>query len=272
MFEKLQETVSFLNKKLNFQPEIGLVLGSGLSAFADTVAEPTVLPYSEIPNFVKVTVKGHKGRFVTGKVSGKEVAILQGRFHYYEGFSMEEVTFPARVLARLGCKLVILTNAAGGVNTSFTPGDLMIIKDHINMMGVNPLRGKNDERLGPRFPDMTYVYKKEYRDILKKVAKDNDIDIKEGVYCAMMGPTYETPAEIKMIRTIGGDAAGMSTVPEAIVLRHMGVDVAGISCITNMAAGILDQELTHEEVTEIASKVKDKFIHLLTEFIKEVTI
>ena len=216
-----------------------------------------------MPNFPISTVEGHEGRLVIGTLQGKTVVAMQGRFHYYEGYKMEEVTFPIRVMKLLGVKTLIVTNAAGAVNTSFKPGDLMIITDHINLSGNNPLIGKNLDLFGPRFPDMSNAYNKELRKIAKNVANSINIDIKEGVYAMMSGPTYETPAEIKMIRTLGGDAVGMSTVPEVIVANHCGMKVVGISCITNMAAGILEQPLNHEEVIETSNQVKNNFIKLM---------
>ena len=223
-----------------------------------------------MPNFPISTVEGHEGRLVIGTLQGKTVVAMQGRFHYYEGYKMEEVTFPIRVMKLLGVKTLIVTNAAGAVNTSFKPGDLMIITDHINLSGNNPLIGKNLDLFGPRFPDMSNAYNKELRKIAKNVANSINIDIKEGVYAMMSGPTYETPAEIKMIRILGGDAVGMSTVPEVIVANHCGIKVVGISCLTNMAAGILEQPLNHEEVIETSNKVKNNFITLMKTLIKEI--
>ena len=248
-------------------PEVGVVLGSGLGEFAETVSEKTVIPYGEIPHFKKVSVVGHAGRLVMGKIQGKPVAVMQGRYHYYEGHDIGEVVFPVRVLCSLGIKKLLLTNAAGGINSMLVPGDLMIIRDHINMMGINPLKGENDDRLGPRFPDMSQVYDERIIDIIANSMQSMGMGVKKGIYLALSGPSYETPAEIKMLSVLGADAVGMSTVPEAIVARHMGVTVAGISCVSNLAAGISKTALSHKEVTETADRVKESFIKLLDNII-----
>ena len=263
MFQKAAEYIKAQLPKDQI-PKIGLILGSGLGVLADYIENPIYISYKDIPGFPQTTVEGHAGRFVYGSYQGKAVLAMQGRFHYYEGKSIEEVVFPVRAMKILGIEVLILTNAAGGVNLSFQPGDLMLITDQINMSGVSPLRGKNLEALGgPRFPDMSFVYDPELRQLAIDVAKKQNFDLKTGVYAMMQGPSFETPAEIKMLRTLGADAVGMSTVPEAITAVHAKIKVLGISCITNMAAGILEQPLTHEEVIETADRVKGKFIQLL---------
>ncbi|OEF97233.1 purine-nucleoside phosphorylase [Vulcanibacillus modesticaldus] len=268
--DKINETAEYIKAKINITPEIGLILGSGLGVLADEIEDAIKISYHDIPHFPVSTVEGHKGQLVIGRLSGKNVIAMQGRFHYYEGYSLKEVTFPVRVMKALGVEKLIVTNAAGGVNTSFEPGDLMIITDHINFMFDNPLMGPNDNELGVRFPDMSEVYSQKLIEIAKNSAKDLDIEIKEGVYTAFTGPSYETPAEIKMIRTIGGDAVGMSTVPEAMVARHSSMDVLGISCITNMAAGILPQPLSHDEVIETTNLVQAKFLSLVREIVSNL--
>lgn len=264
---QIQTAAAFIKGKLQQQPKIGLILGSGLGVLADDISNPVSIPYNEIPGFPVSTVEGHAGQLVCGKLSGVEVIAMQGRFHYYEGYSMEKVTFPVRVMKEIGVDKLIVTNAAGGVNESFTPGDLMIITDHINNMGTNPLIGPNDSQFGVRFPDMSTAYSKELRKIAKTAAEKLAINVKEGVYVGNPGPVYETPAEIRMVRTMGGDAVGMSTVPEVIVARHAGMNVLGISCISNMAAGILDQPLSHDEVMETTEKVKSSFLSLVNEIV-----
>ena len=268
--DKLKNTVDYINSKINIKPTIGLILGSGLGNLAETIENPKFIPYEEIPNFPTSTVSGHKGRLVVGTLHNKPIIAMQGRFHYYEGYSMNEVTFPIRVMKLLGIETLIVTNAAGAVNTSFNPGDLMLITDHINLCGNNPLIGKNLDDFGPRFPDMSEAYNRNLINIAKKVASNLNIDIKEGIYAMMTGPSYETPAEIRMIRTIGGDAIGMSTVPEVIIANHSKIKVIGISCLTNMAAGILNQPLSHLEVIETSKKVNTNFINLMKNLIKEI--
>ncbi|WP_226677077.1 purine-nucleoside phosphorylase [Mesobacillus jeotgali] len=269
-YNQIQNAASFINDKLKQQPKIGLILGSGLGVLAEDIENPVKIPYNEIPGFPVSTVEGHAGQLVCGQLSGVEVIAMQGRFHYYEGYSMDKVTFPVRVMKELGIEKLIVTNAAGGVNESFEPGDLMIITDHINNMGTNPLIGPNDSRFGVRFPDMSEAYSKNLRGIAKEVAEKNKLTIKEGVYVGNPGPVYETPAEVRMIRTMGGDAVGMSTVPEVTVARHSGLEVLGISCISNMAAGILDQPLSHDEVIETTEKVKSSFLLLVNEIVKSL--
>ncbi len=267
IYEKIVESCEFIKKKIDIIPEAGIILGSGLGDFAEEIDKSIVIPYDDIPHFKKVKVKGHAGNLVTGMVSGKAVAVLQGRYHFYEGHDIRDVVFPVRVLCSLGIKDLIITNAAGGINGAFVPGDLMVITDHINMMGVNPLKGDNDERLGPRFPDMSSIYDKSQSEKVISTARSLSISVKSGVYAGLMGPSYETPSEIKMLRTVGADSVGMSTVPEAIAAKHMGMRVIGISCITNFAAGITEHPLDHKEVTETADRVKEDFINLLTRVI-----
>jgi purine-nucleoside phosphorylase len=245
------------------EARVGLVLGSGLGAFADDLEDAVAIPYGEIPGFARSTVEGHAGRLVLGKVGGAPVVVLQGRFHFYEGYALDEVTFPIRVLGLLGIKALILTNAAGGLNNSLTQGALMLISDHLNLMGTNPLLGPNDPRFGTRFPDMSEVYDREFQEATIAEAREMKLELKRGIYAALTGPSYETPAEIRMLRALGADAVGMSTVPEAIVARHMGVKVLGISCITNMAAGVLDRPIDHAEVMETGEAVRVTFTELL---------
>jgi len=263
IYADMIEAGEFIKSRIDLTPEIGIILGSGLGDFAEGVDKSVVIPYDEIPHFKKVRVKGHAGNFVTGIVSGKPVAILQGRYHFYEGHDIKDVVFPVRVLSSLGISKLLITNAAGGINAAFAPGDLMVITDHINLMGANPLSGYNDERMGPRFPDMSTIYDKSMSEKIISTARSMSLSIKSGVYAGLSGPSYETPAEIRMLKTIGADSVGMSTVPESIAAKHMGMNIAGISCITNFAAGITDQPLDHKEVTETADRVKEDFISLL---------
>lgn len=263
MLEKIEQASRYLEKNLNERPDIGLILGSGLGLMANEIKDSKKVSYSDIPNFPVSTVKGHAGRLISGILEGKNVITMQGRFHYYEGYDMKELTLPIRVMEKLGINKLLVTNAAGGINVDFAPGDFMIIKDHINHIGDNPLIGQNYEKLGPRFPDMTRAYNEDLRNMAETVAKDLDISIQKGIYIAVHGPSYETPAEIKYFRKIGADAVGMSTVPEVIVANHMDLEVLGISCITNMAAGVLPEPLNHEDVMEIAEKAKPDFIKLV---------
>ena len=245
-------------------PKVGLILGSGLNFFADEAIEDAVtVPYGELPGFPVSTVEGHSGQFVSGKVGAVEVLCMQGRLHYYEGYEMSKITLPIRVMKLLGIEVLIVTNAAGGIDPTFTPGDLMLITDHINFMGMNPLRGPNDSRFGERFSDMTVPYDLELRELTQAAAKKEGIALKEGVYLAVSGPSYETPAEIRAFQVFGANAVGMSTVPECIVARHAGIRVLGISCITNAAAGLNEDLLTHEEVAETAARVKVPFAELI---------
>lgn len=263
MYQKLMTCLKSIREKTDFQPEIGLVLGSGLGAFADRIDVRDTVDYSEIEGFPVSTVAGHKGRFVFGYVGEKPVVIMQGRVHYYEGYAMSDVVLPTRLMGMLGIKKLILTNAAGGINTSFSAGDIMMITDHITTAVPSPLIGPNLDELGPRFPDMSEVYSKELQDIIRAASVKCDIPLKEGVYVQLTGPNYETPAEIRMCRTWGGDAVGMSTACEAMAANHMGIKVCGISCITNMAAGILPQKLDHKEVQETADQVADTIRRLI---------
>jgi purine-nucleoside phosphorylase len=269
-FEKITNAVTFLKTKYKQKPKVGLILGSGLGVLADEIKNPVKIPYREIPDFPISTVAGHAGQLVFGLLEEVEVVAMQGRFHYYEGYSFDKVTFPVRVMKELGVETLFVTNAAGGINENFAPGDLMLISDHINNMGSNPLIGPNDDRLGVRFPDMSEAYSKELRDLAKEKATQLNLNIKEGVYVAFTGPTYETPAEIRAFRILGADAVGMSTVPEVIVARHSGLKVLGISCITNMAAGILDQPLSHEEVIDTTERVKANFLMYVKELVKSI--
>jgi purine-nucleoside phosphorylase len=245
------------------EPRIAVVLGSGLGAFADEFEDSVAVPYEEIPGFMVSTAAGHAGRLVIGKVDQVSVMAMQGRVHFYEGYSLEEVTFPIRTFKLLGIRTVVLTNAAGGINVALNQGALMVISDHLNLMGVNPLRGPNEERFGPRFPDMSAVYSRQLQEMVVEEARAMGIEIRRGIYGALPGPSYETPAEIHLLRNLGADAVGMSTVPEAIVARHMGLEVLGISCITNMAAGISDEPINHEEVMATGDRVRDTFAQLL---------
>ncbi len=263
MHGRIRETVTAIADRHSRAPALGLILGSGLGAYADTFKNRTVIPFQELPHFPQSRVVGHSGNLVLGEADGVPAVALQGRVHYYQGYSIAEVAYPARVLACLGIRQLIVTNAAGGINTSFKPGELMLITDHINLMGANPLMGENIDALGPRFPDMSEAYSKSMREIALGAGKEMGITLQQGVYIGLAGPSYETPAEIRMCRILGADAVGMSTVPEVIVAAHMGIPVLGISCITNMAAGILPQKLTHQEVIETTERVKERFIALL---------
>jgi purine-nucleoside phosphorylase len=269
-FTRAEYASAFLLEQTVLRPKIGVVLGSGLGAFADEMSDAVRVPYSQIPSFPQSTAIGHAGQMVIGKAGDVPVAAMQGRVHFYEGYSAEQVAFPMRVLGRMGIRALILTNAAGGINAKYTQGALVVISDHINLQGQNPLMGANDERFGPRFPDMTQAYWKPYREMTLEAARKLGKTIHEGVYAGLLGPSYETPAEIRYLRTIGADLVGMSTIPEAIAARHMGIRVLGISCVTNMAAGILDQPLDHQEVLDTAERVKDDFVALLRAVLEEV--
>ncbi len=262
-FEAVRSAAERLRQRGVATPDVGIVLGSGLGDFTGRLADANTIPYGEIPGWPASAVIGHAGRLVTGTLSGRRVVALSGRAHIYEGHDFRTVTFPTRVLGALGVRVLILTNAAGGINPAFTAGMLMLIDDHINLMGGNPLTGPNDERFGPRFPDMTDVYAPRLRGLADATARAAGIRLGHGVYVALHGPSYETPAEIRFLRTIGADAVGMSTVPEAVAARHMGMEVLGISCITNAAAGVLPQPLDHNEVMETAARVRGQFIALL---------
>jgi purine-nucleoside phosphorylase len=262
-FDKVEQAAAFLRGRLGSVPEVAAVLGSGLGSFAESLSEPTTIEYERIPYWPASHVVGHAGRLVAGTARGRRVLVLSGRAHFYEGHEMATVTFAMRVLGHLGIKVLMLTNAAGGINTRFGQGALMVIDDHINLLGTNPLIGPNEDRFGRRFPDMSEVYSRRLRGIADETARAIRLPIEHGVYIAVTGPSYETPAEIRAFRTLGADAVGMSTVPEAIVARHMGIEVLGISCISNMAAGILPQPLTEEEVIETTGRVRGQFIALL---------
>lgn len=264
--QQIQDVVSFLEARLGqVRPEVALILGSGLGGFADRIQNPISIPYADIPHFQRPSVEGHEGRIVFGTVNGVSVGVLQGRWHFYEGHSMNSIVIPTRALATLGAHTLFLTNAAGGVNLRFKAGDLMVIEDHLNLMGDNPLTGKDSVMFGPRFPDMSEPYCRESIAIIEQTAQRLGLRLQKGVYVGLRGPTYETPAEVKMIRVLGGDSVGMSTVPEAIAARHLGVRVAGISVITNMAAGIEQKTLDHAEVTETANKVMAQLSDLIVE-------
>jgi purine-nucleoside phosphorylase len=263
LYERAEHASRIIRSRISIEPRIAVVLGSGLGGFADDFEEPVAIPYEDIPGFVRSTAQGHAGQLVIGKVDSIPVLAMQGRVHYYEGYSLEEITFPVRVFKLLDIKTLVLTNAAGGINVQLTQGALMVISDHLNLMGVNPLRGPNDERFGPRFPDMSAVYSHELQELVVEEARAINVEVRRGIYGALTGPSYETPAEIHLLRTLGADAVGMSTVPEAIVARHMGIEVLGISCITNMAAGISDEPINHEEVMATGDRVRATFTELL---------
>ena len=262
---QVQEAAAYVRSALDGRrPEIAITLGSGLGDLAERLDAPLTIPYKEIPHFPVSTVSGHKGQFVCGKLGGKEVLCMQGRFHYYEGYDLKQVTMPVRVMKLLGIDRLLVTNAAGGINTGFHAGTLMLIEDHLNLTGENPLIGENLDAFGDRFFDMTVAYDKEYRTLAKATAEELNIPLATGVYAWLTGPNFETPAEIRYLRTIGADAVGMSTVPEVLVARHSGIRVLGISCITNLAAGMTDNTLSHEEVKETADRVQNEFIRLVT--------
>lgn len=270
MYKRIEEASRYIRGLSGTAPKVGIVLGSGLGVYVEKIQKPLVIPYGDIPNFPETGVEGHEGRLILGQAEGVEVAVFQGRFHRYEGHPLEDVTLPARTLSLLGARFLILTNASGGINPAYRPGDLVSIADHINMTGGNPLVGPNIEELGPRFPDMTNTYDFELRQLAKKAATKAKVDLKTGVYAGVLGPTYETPAEIGMLRTVGADLVGMSTVPEAIAAHHAGLRVAGISCVTNMAAGIGGEELKHEDVKLVAAKAMIKFSDLVSSFVSEI--
>ncbi|WP_036621059.1 purine-nucleoside phosphorylase [Paenibacillus alvei] len=261
--DHIQEAAAYIQSKISETPEVGLILGSGLGVLAELVEQPVTIAYGDIPHFPVSTVEGHAGELLIGKIAGRTVAMMKGRFHMYEGYGPELTAFPVRVMKAIGVSKLLVTNAAGGINTSYKPGDLMIISDHLNMTGRNPLIGANDNRLGVRFPDMSQAYSPQLRQKAKDVAASQGVELQEGVYVGFLGPNYETPAEIRMLRILGGDAVGMSTVSEVIVAQHAGMEVLGISCISNMAAGILDQPLSHDEVMETAELVRDQFLKLV---------
>jgi purine-nucleoside phosphorylase len=269
-YERVEAAADAVRRRCGALPRTALILGSGLGDFADTLADAVAMPYGDLPNWPVSRVVGHAGKLVVGTAGGRRVAALAGRVHAYEGHPLGTVAFATRVMGRLGVKELIVTNAAGGVNTAFGRGALMVIDDHINLMGANPLTGDNDDRFGPRFPDMTEVYSKRLRRIADEASSARGLSLTHGVYAALLGPSYETPAEIRYLRTIGADAVGMSTVPEAIAARHMGLEVLGVSCITNMAAGVLPEPLNHEEVLETTRQVRGAFIALLEGIIERL--
>ncbi|GIO65301.1 purine-nucleoside phosphorylase [Paenibacillus sp. FSL M7-1455] len=266
----IREAAAYIQGKTGLKPEVGLILGSGLGVLADLIQDGISIPYQDIPHFPVSTVEGHDGELLLGTIEGRAVVMMKGRFHMYEGYGPEVTAFPVRVMKELGVQSLLVTNAAGGVNTSYKPGDLMVISDHINLTGRNPLIGPNDSALGVRFPDMSEGYSRRLRQTLKTIAAAKGIEVQEGVYAGMLGPSYETPAEIRMLRTLGADAVGMSTVSETIVARHAGLEVLGISCISNMAAGILDQPLSHDEVMETTDLARDKFLSLVLAVIPQM--
>ncbi len=263
LYERAEHAARTVRARLTIEPRIAIVLGSGLGGFADDFEDAVRIPYEEIPGFPRSTAEGHAGRLVAGNVDSVPVLAMQGRVHYYEGYLLEEVTFPIRTFKLLGIKTLVLTNASGGINVQLTQGGLMVITDHLNLMGDNPLRGPNDERFGPRFPDMSAVYAPALQELVVEEAKAIGVEVRRGIYGGLSGPSYETPAEIHLLRTLGADAVGMSTVPEAIVARHMDMEVLGISCITNMAAGISDEPINHAEVMATGDRVRGTFTQLL---------
>jgi len=270
LYSRAEAATRVIRSRTTAQAGVALVLGSGLGGFADEFENPAHIPYQEIPGFVASTAQGHAGKLVIGNVEGLPVIAMQGRVHYYEGYTLEEVTFPIRVFKLLGIKNLILTNAAGGIDVQLSQGALMVISDHLNLMGVNPLRGANDDSFGPRFPDMTEVYSRTLQELVVDEAKELGVTVRRGIYAALAGPSYETPAEIHMLRSFEADAVGMSTVPEAIVARQMGINILGISCITNMAAGISEQPINHEEVMETGELVRATFTQLLRRVITRI--
>ena len=271
-YARANDAAVYIRQNCSLQPKIALVLGSGLGGFADGLAEPAVIPYAQIPHFPQVGAEGHAGNLVIGKIGDVPVAAMQGRVHFYEGHSLQRVTFPMRVFSRLGVKAALLTNAAGGINPKLKQGCLVVLSDHINLQGGNPLTGPNEPRFGPRFPDMTEAYAKDYRAIAMEEGRRIGIDIFEGVYAALTGPSYETPAEIRFLRTIGADTVGMSTAPEVIVARHCGIKVLAISCVTNLAAGMEDKPLSHKDVMETGERIKGQFAELLKSVIPRMVM
>jgi purine-nucleoside phosphorylase len=270
VFQKLTETVKYIRTLVPTKPRVGITLGSGLGAFVNDVQIEYSIPYKDLPHFMPTTVEGHQGNLIFGKVGTQSVVILQGRNHYYEGHSMETVVFPTRVLALLGTECLVLTNSAGGFGETMQAGDFMIIEDHINLMGTNPLMGPNIKELGPRFPDMTEAYDRGLIEKMEQIFKKQNTRYHKGIYCGVSGPTYETPAEVRYLKLIGGKAVGMSTVPEVIVANHLGLRVAALSCITNLASGISRQKLSHQEVTDTARKVEQQFTGFLKEFVQSI--
>ncbi len=270
LFERAEKTANLLTDSVDTAPRIALILGSGLGALADELDDPITIGYEDLPGFPVSAVEGHAGELVVGALDGVDVIIMRGRAHFYEGWSMREVTFPIRVFSLFGADHLLVTNSAGGANPDYRPGDLMIIEDHLNLTGHNPLRGPNESKFGPRFPDMTDPYDSELREGLRGAASALDVEVRQGVYAGMAGPTYETRAEVKMVQAMGGDAVGMSTVPEVIVANHCGMKVGGMSCITNMAAGLSADKLTHGEVKETADRVRDIFVGVVRRFVTDL--
>jgi purine-nucleoside phosphorylase len=268
--KKILEASQYIQTRISVKPKIGIVLGSGLGIYIDQIQNKTIISYDEIPHFKRTSVEGHSGALIVGDIQGVPVVALQGRIHAYEGYAMEEIVLPVRTIALLGVEILFLTNASGGINSDFHPGDLVTISDHINLSGRNPLVGPNIPELGPRFPDMGNAYDLELRELLHAVGKNHHIDIKNGVYCSVLGPTYETPAEIRMLRILGADLVGMSTVPEVIAANHLGLKVAGVACVTNYAAGIKQEKLSHADVKRVAEKAMVGFATILTETIGEL--
>ncbi|MBQ7658977.1 MAG: purine-nucleoside phosphorylase [Butyrivibrio sp.] len=272
VYEKLLKCKEAVRKVTDFEPDVALVLGSGLGGFAENIKIETEISYSDIPGFPVSTVPGHAGKFIFGYLGDKKIVCMKGRIHFYEGYNISDVVLPARLMKMLGAKILFLTNAAGGLGEGFGAGDLMLITDHISIFAPNPLIGPNLDELGPRFPDMSNVYKKDLQDVIRAVAKENGIDLKEGVYCQCTGPSFESPAEIKMLAKLGVSAVGMSTVNEAIAANHMGMRICGVSCISNLAAGISGEPLSHEEVQEAADKAAPLFTKLVSESIKRFEV
>ncbi|MDR1472031.1 MAG: purine-nucleoside phosphorylase [Synergistaceae bacterium] len=269
--EKTSEALAAVSRKADIRPSVGIILGSGLGGVADAIEDAIAISYEEIPYWPRTTAVGHAGRLVMGFLEGLPVAVMQGRVHYYEGYSMDEVTFPVRILGELGVKTLIATNASGGINLGYKPGDLVAIYDHINHMGINPLIGANNEQWGPRFPDMTYAYDRGYITMLENAARDERITLHKGVYIAFTGPSYETPAEIRMSRTLGADLVGMSTVPEVIAANHMGMKVAAVSCVSNYAAGVTPEKLRHQEVLDGMARAASSMVRLIRAFLRALT-
>ncbi|MDX6614802.1 MAG: purine-nucleoside phosphorylase [Blastocatellia bacterium] len=270
LYRRVEQAAEVIRSRSDIQPRIALVLGSGLGAFADELQDKVAVPYDQIAGFARSTVEGHAGQLVIGKSGGVPVVAMQGRFHYYEGYSLEQVVFPIRTFSSLGVQTVVLTNAAGGINIQLDKGALMVISDHLNLMGASPLRGPHDQRFGARFPDMTEVYARDLQEMVVAEAHGIGLEMRRGIYAALSGPSYETPAEIRMLRTLGADAVGMSTVPEAIVARQMGMQVLGISCITNLASGVADQLIDHSDVMETGAQVRVAFTKLLRRVIQKI--
>ena len=270
LYERAEHAARVIRSRTTEIPRVAIVLGSGLGGFADDFADAVGIPYEDIPGFARSTAQGHAGRLVIGKIDQTPLVAMQGRVHFYEGYQLEQVTFPIRTFKLLGIKTLILTNASGGINVQLTQGALMVLSDHLNLMGDNPLRGLNDSRFGPRFPDMSAVYSPELQELVIEEARALGVEVRRGIYAALAGPSYETPAEIHLLRNLGADAVGMSTVPEAIVARHMGIEVLGISCITNMAAGIGDEPINHEDVMATGDRVRSTFTQLLRRVVGRV--